>query len=123
MSDVFNASVATDDDVLGSHLQIQRRGQPAVIDHDRHRKSVLFAKRLDRLWRITESDVHRDYREIVTRSFVALLKLRHLLAAGHAPRRPKLQVHGLPAVELTQIDGLAVDRLERDLRRRRSYDR
>src|SRR5687768_10056787 len=74
------------------------------------------------LERIVHADVDRNDGEVGAGGLVRLLEMRHLLTARNAPRRPELQIHGFLAVQLAEIERLAVDRHELEARRRRSQE-
>ncbi len=123
MPDVLDSPIPADDDVLrrDTHVEGARQGRIA-IEHNRHADAkllLIFANRLDG---IVEADIYRDYRKIRPRSLIGMLKMRHLLAARHAPGRPKLEVHGFLAVQAAKIDGIAVDCLDHQVRRRSTQE-
>src|SRR5271166_90441 len=118
MPDILDTPIPANDDVLrrDPHIECARQGCIA-IEHNRHADAkllLIFANRLDG---IVEADVYRDYRKIRPRSLISMLKMGHLLAARHAPGRPKLEVHGFLAVQAAKIDGIAIDRLDHEARR------
>ncbi len=123
MADVLDATVAPDDDVLRRDAQLERGADGAVVEHDRHLEPEFAPVGANVVDRVREAGIDRNDDEIRPGVLEAVLEVRHLLAAGHAPGRPELEVYGLVAVELAEIDGRAVDRLQQQRRRGRTDER
>src|SRR5450631_3243406 len=97
---------------------MERGGEPAVVHDDGHSEPHFPAVVPDIGDRIVESGVDGDDRKVRSSRFIGSLEMRHLLAAGYAPRGPEFQIHGLPAVQMAQVDRVAVDGRQHDPGRR-----
>src|ERR1700730_7411039 len=120
MSDVLDAAVAADNYMLGSHAQVEGRAQSSVIDDDRHPDAELLPIRTYIVYRVVETGIDCNHRQIRACRFIRPFEVRHLLAARYAPGCPKLEVDGLLSVETAEVDCLPIDRLEDHPRSRRA---
>ena len=84
---------------------------------------MLLAVCADRINVVAESGVYRNDLHLVAHRLLQLLEAGHLLAAGHAPGGPELQVNRLFPVQLSQIDLFSIDGFQHGNRPRLSDQR